>query len=165
MTIKTVSLKLLRIAGWMIAGVFASVIASVIAFIVFFPIFRSYFFNEITWDLSKDQVINLNKKLSADELCLYEVGTSGILETQRRYPAYRDGSSEVLHGSTTYWSVVAIHHKEKTFDQYLVRDSVVKLVEGGACSNSLLLRTERSRGGSDFWFAFARGESQGSNSQ
>lgn len=161
MTIKTVSLKLFKITGWMVVGVFGTVIALVASF---FLLTRP-FYNEITSDLAKDQVINLNKKLSADEVCLYDVGMSGIQETQRRYPEYtKDGGSDMLHEPSEYWSVVAIHHKEKTFAQYLVHRGMVILVEGGACSNSLVLRTERSRGSSDLWFAFAQGESPGSDS-
>lgn len=162
MTIKTVFLKLLKIVGWTIGGALASIIVVIsLWYLVTRP-----FYNEITSDLAKDQVVNLNKKLSADEVCIFEVGMSGIQETMRRYPEYvKDGGSDMLHEPTEYWSVVAIHHKRKTFDQYLVNRGSVILVEQGHCSNNLTLRTERSRGIGALWFAFARDGSRDSKRQ
>jgi hypothetical protein len=153
MTVKAAFVKLGKIVGWTIAAVLGSVLA---LFVLFF-VLTSPFWYELTSELAKEQVINLNKKLSADDVCIFDVGRLASVETKGKYPGYKKVSgSDMMHESSSYWSVVAIHHQEKTFDLYVVDRHVVHLVDASGCSNTQMLRIEPGGGGSDFWYAFAQ---------
>jgi hypothetical protein len=157
MIVKAIAFKGFKTSG---GALVAALVAAALALIALLLVFSRYS-NEITGDLAKQQVINLNTWLSADEVCIFDVGVLGSLEIGRKYPQYiRASGSDLMQEPMAYWSVIALHHKTKKYDVYLVDRGDVHLVEAPACSSSLLLRIERSRPGSDFWYAFGQREAQ-----
>jgi hypothetical protein len=161
MIAKTNVLKGRKIAAWSVAAALGLIFALTV---LFFVVSRS---NEITSDLAKPQVVDLNKLLSADEVCIFDVGILGFAEIERRFPGYSKASgSDMLQNSSSDWSVAAVRHQEKKIDLYRVSQSRVHLVDGGSyCSRPLVLRIEKSGGEGDFWFAFQQRQPETGSAQ
>jgi hypothetical protein len=149
-------LKLIKIAGWTIGVPISLIVLSTVLFIAGLWLFMPPS-ADLTWRLREKEVVNFNKYLAADEVCIFQVGYPALREVEVKYPNYKNVSEpDWIEFPKSSWTVVGIRHQSQTFKIYTVFKYRLALEEiDPLCSSELTLRIKPDREDYEYgiWFA------------